>query len=432
MNELKAYLLCRFAEQSSLYQSWPQQLSVPTVIVDDFVPEWSAPEDAGIIITHLHYRWEEIGVLRRLFEQNRVPILILCDGVLEYRNTWQHPDLPDGSMFQPVCGHKIACLGRAPARVLESWGNVGKCEIVGLPRLDGLLETQLPKIMNSGSQSRFRLLIATATTPAFDDQQLATVIQSLISVQQYLAENSTLAGRTIEIVWRVSGGLNQALGLPEQDRENLPPLSHVIDSVDAVITTPSTIYLESVLRKRPTAILDFSNSPQYVSPAWSISSAEQIPSVIAELAHPPAPKMLFQATTLHDQLECHSPAAPRLVTLIEAMLAQRIRAEATSTTLNFPPRLLTDDRAGLAIVPCEFDLSRLYEHNAIFHQQDTQRLQIELAAAIKRLESLPLEVAEKDRYLAGLKKMHDHARMRIEDMHNRVVSLRERLGIKPE
>ena len=50
-----------------------------------------------------------------------------------------HPDIVPGSIFQPVVGHKIACLGRSQARILESWGNVGKCEIVGAPRLDRLI-----------------------------------------------------------------------------------------------------------------------------------------------------------------------------------------------------------------------------------------------------------------------------------------------------
>ncbi len=74
-------------------------------------------------------------LLRRAVERG-IPTLILADGILEYRNTWEHPQLPAGSLFQPVLGHKIACLGRSQARILESWHNGNRCEVTGSPRFD--------------------------------------------------------------------------------------------------------------------------------------------------------------------------------------------------------------------------------------------------------------------------------------------------------
>jgi hypothetical protein len=100
-------------------------LSIATEVVEEYLPDWRVPDDAGILVTHMHYRWEEITTLRRIFNDNRVPILILSDGILEYRNTWEHPDLAKGSLFQPVIGHKLACIGRGQARILEGWGNEG-------------------------------------------------------------------------------------------------------------------------------------------------------------------------------------------------------------------------------------------------------------------------------------------------------------------
>ena len=361
MTELKAYLLCRVAEQNSTYSSWLKQSPIPTVVVDEFLPDWRIPDDAGILITHLHYRWEELSTLRRIHHQNRVPTLILCDGILEYRNTWLHPELVQGSMFQPVFGHKISCLGRAPARILESWGNAGKCEIVGLPRLDSVFSAPAPPIRTDGP---FRLLVATATTPAFDERQREVVIESLQQLQLRLAQSPTIHGRPVEVHWRLSADLEQPLGMDAVDLETQRPLSETIEQVDAVITTPSTIYLESVLRNRPTALLDFHNSPQFLAAAWVISAEQQVDSVLAELANPPAPKMLFQATMLRDQLECQSPAMPRLVQLIECMVAARQRSIETLKPLHFPPRILTDPQQGFSEVPAEFDLARLYPNNS--------------------------------------------------------------------
>jgi uncharacterized coiled-coil protein SlyX len=428
LSDLKAYILCRVADKSGIYSSWMNQCPFETVVLDEFLPDWHVPDDAGILITHMHYRWEELSTLRRIHAENRVPILILCDGILEYRNTWQHPDLVDGSIFQPVCGHKLACIGRGQARVIESWGNVGKCEVVGLPRLDAELAAQAPPVQTAGP---FRLMIATANTPAFNDQQRQTVVKSLSAIKSRLEASPMIDGRQIQVTWRLSDGLGSELGVGSEDIENLPPISDVMNEVDAVITTPSTMYLESVLKNRPTAVLDFHNSPQYVTPAWPISHDQQFDEVLAELANPPAHKMLFQASVLRDQLECQSAAAPRMIELIEAMVAERQRSLDELKPLQFPNRILADPQFGFASVPAEFELESLYADNNVFANQELHRIQIELTAAIQRLEQLPLELAEKNAYIAQLNRAADRSRTRIETMHDRIIRLRTRFGVEP-
>ena len=402
--------------------------ALPTVVLDEYLPDWHVPDDAGIIITHMHYRWEEISTLRKIHSQNKIPVLLLCDGILEYRNTWEHPDLADGSIFQPACGHKIACIGRGQARTIESWGNVGKCEVVGLPRLDSLLDKP---ITTRKASSTFKLLIATANTPAFDEQQRATVLKSLQLIWSRLESGLKAGGRDVEAVWRLSDGLDEDLGIDVADPENLPPILNVIDEVDAVITTPSTMYLESILRKRPTALLDFHNCPRYVPSAWVIGADEHFEPVINELADPPIHKLLYQASTLVDQLECNTPAKPRMLVLTDAMITAGQTARQSRTPLELPHRILTNPSEGFTHVPQEFDLAQLYQNNKIFQNQDLQRLQIELAAAINRLDQLPTELAEKNRFIAQLVRTADHSRMRIEDMHNRIVAIRKRFGVEP-
>ena len=78
----------------------------------------------------------------------------------------EHPELADGSMFQPLVGHKVACIGRGQARFSNPGGIPGKAEVVGLPRLDDVLNQEPAPIQSDGM---FRLLVATANTPAFDE-----------------------------------------------------------------------------------------------------------------------------------------------------------------------------------------------------------------------------------------------------------------------
>src|SRR5690606_7324714 len=87
------------------------------------------------------------------------------------------------------------------------------------------------------------------------------------------------------VSWRVASELKSTLHLQDMfpDATTLP-LKEALAAVDAVITTPSTLQLESMLARRPTALLDYSNSPHYLECAWSITSQTHISSTLSELA----------------------------------------------------------------------------------------------------------------------------------------------------
>lgn len=433
---LRAYILCRFAAKSALYTSWVDRCPLPVTVVKENLHAWELPADAGIVVTHMHYRHEELAKLREIHQRNDVPVLILADGILEYRNTWEHPDLPNASIFQPLCGHKLACIGRGQVRVVESWGNVGKCEFVGLPRLDANETETVPAVQSKGP---FKLLIATANTPAFNDQQRETVIKSLTHIRERLDKNPKVNGRNCQVTWRLTAQLERAIGLPESeipsdawDAPKRKPLAEVINDVDAVITTPSTLYLESVLKKRPTAILDFHNSPHYVPAAWTINAPIHFNWTIRELADPPAHKMLFQEATLHDQLECEGSATDRLIELIETMVESGKVAREEGSPIKLPHRIIADPRKGFAKVPATFNIETLYQDNEVFKEKDLRRLQVELVAAIERLDTLPAELIEKNELVEHLIQALDGARLRANRMKARVHAIRKRLGIKPD
>jgi hypothetical protein len=407
---------------------------IPVTIVKENLYHWEVPSDAGLVVTHMHYRHEELAKLREIHEAGTVPVLILADGILEYRNTWEHPELPDAAMFQPLFGHKLACIGRGQVRVVESWGNVGKCEFVGLPRMDSLVADDTPPVRSEGP---FRLLIATANSPSFNDQQRETVVQSLTHIRERLEKNPKVNGRTCEVTWRLTDGLEKAIGLPDDqvpvDSWDSPkkPMLEVIDEVDAVITTPSTLFLESIIKKRPTAILDFHNRPHYVPAAWTINAPIHFNWTLKELADPPAHKMLFQEATLHDQLEFEGSATDRLIELVQTMIDCGQDARDKEEPIKLPHRIVADPRRGFSRVPSTFNLEKLYPENDIFKQSDIQTLQVELAAAIGRLETMPTELIEKNEMIEHLIIALDGARLRANQMKLRVQMIRKRLGIKP-
>ena len=420
--DLKAFLLCRYAKDSSLYSSWLSQLPYAVEVVEKCPADFIPPADCGVVIAHEHYRWEECNALRRIYEQRQVPVLVLADGILEYRNTWQNPMIPDASMYQPLLADKIACVGHHSARIIQSWGNAGKVEVVGLPRLDEFIGHQPER----KSTDVFRLVVATATTPAFTEQQHATVLTSIRAIQVFLAETETIgASRKLEVEWRLSAGLDAEVGVVQD--ESPPAMTESLKRCDAVITTPSTIFLESVLLKKPTAILDFGNSPQFTPSAWSITSADHIQTTIKELAEPPAAKMLYQDFVLNDCLRCDTPAVPRMVHLVSQMIEIGAQQRAEHSPISMPARILDVEN------PVKADLvpNQCFA-NEIFAIQDKQRLQAELSQAVHRLGTLPHELSDKNRQITQLQAALDESRRRVADVRTRLFKLRKILGIGKE
>lgn len=421
----RAYILCRFARESQLYRPWMNRLSLPVEIIDTPLIDWEAPSDAAILITHMHYRWDEYQILRRLYSADRVPILILADGILEYRNLYEHPDLADGCIFQPVVGHKLACLGRAQARLVESWGNVGKCEVVGLPRLD---EWTARAPNPPAEHGPFRLLIATASTPAFNALQRRAVLESLGQIKRAVEQHADVQGRPLEVHWRLTDGYDFELGLaPPAAPEALPPLIEAISQVDAVMTTPSTLFLESALQGRPTAILDFHGAPLFVASAWTVHGPQHIPAIIEELALPPTPKMLFQWTSLRDQLRYDGSATDRMVELIENMIHVGRAARTAGSHLLLPRRIIADPDAGFTPVEPFFDLCRLFPNNSVFQKQDLMALQVELNLAVERLKDKEDAIRNLKAQLAYLRKRVAQGKSQYKTLKDRLLRARGRL-----
>jgi hypothetical protein len=357
--------------RSTLY-SWADALDCE--YVENLDISWEPPEDSALLITAQHYKAPEVCILNRAFEQG-IPTLVISDGILEYRNTWENPGIPPGSIFQPVVGHKIAVLGRSQARFLESWGNIDKCEVVGAPRLDRLLGKK-PRIRKDGEP--FRILIMTARTPGFTPQQMAVAKRGLQDLKFWFSIHGKVNGIEIKPFWRITQGLDKELDV-ENSLTGITgkELSEVLSKVDAAITTPSTTTLEAMLIGIPVAIIDYNNRPAYVRTAWNITAPRHIDQIIPELVEPTRARMLFQDTILHDELECRTPATPRMIKLAEEMIRIGIECCASSQPLVFPRRILKSNSDVCHMPEESFDLARLYPNHPVFSEMDRAKLQVE-------------------------------------------------------
>ncbi len=362
---LKILILDGAGNSNPIYTTWIPKCPLKCEVWDPEIATPSVvPPDCGLVVAHDQFREPIASALMTLMEQNRTPVLILADGILEFRNTWCNPRIAAGSVYQPVLGHKMACIGPNQARIIESWGNIGKCENVGMPRLDCMTSRQPRPRRND---QNFRLLITTANTPGFTNRQVEIARDSLICLKKSIDEFNASNDLGITPVWRVSKSLAGDLRSHSIEVCNADcPLDVALQDVDALISTPSTCLLEGMLQGIPVATLNFWNEPTYVPSAWTITSAQCIKKTLSELISPPSAKMLFQQFCLADSLRADGQATDRLIQLMLEMVNIGKRHAAEGAPLVFPGKLIDDESTPVSATEFKLDLKKMFSNDKYY------------------------------------------------------------------
>ena len=357
-------------------------------IETDYSPEKIASYNPSLVIT-FEASNPQRGLCTAEMMRRNIATLLIMDGIQEWRNTWSRIQGKNKRpLNQPALVHKIACLGRMDARIYESWGNIGKCEIVGAPRLDQLVKNKKQERTEPINGRPLRLLIMTARTPGFTPQEIEVSLQSLRDLKEVLEDR-----KDIEVVWRISKGLHLQLGVKNTySSATGSELHELLPQMDAVITTPSTAQLEAMLLGIPVALLNYHFVPLYTPAAWEIKCKQHIEVVLKDLFAPPLERMIYQNYCLNDALRCDSPALPRVIELIESMI--KIKKDfdlVNKETLDFPPIMIQSDFSQM--LPSEkFNLEKLYPDHPVFGNNNLTLLQSELDAALISVEQLKDQV----------------------------------------
>lgn len=385
--------------------------------------------DVAILFSEHFDRFRQAVVELR---EKRVATIYLVDGILEWRNAWENSYQEPACPFtmRPVLSDKVAVIGSSQARVLAGWGNAGKVEVVGIPRIDKLAKSWRD---SQGHQplkenAPLRILVATAKTPGFTPEQIETTTRSLSDLKSFVDSQPEFDGRKLEVTWRLTAGLDSKIGV-ENSLSDLSgmELRDAIAKCDAFITTPSTSMLESMLQHKPTALLDYHECPDYVPAAWKISSAESIAPVLRQLADPEPKRLQYQNAVLADALQVTKPATDRLVQLIHSMCAACVEQPPGNNSLKFEPNLLPPAvfASQLSAAHCKMDFATVFANYDEFSDDcDLQQLQAQLAHARR-------EVEHQKRIGDGLKAELAEAHAIFEQIHQHpiagpIVRIRER------
>ncbi|WP_372644061.1 hypothetical protein [Ancylomarina sp.] len=361
------------------FKTIENQLGASFFYFEKYQPNKIIEENPDLVIVPDEH-WCELGNIVATCKKHGILTLQLMDGILEWRRTWDYESnghRVDGVLNpinQPAFANKIACLGYKDYRILESWGNRGKCEIVGMPRLK-----YIENIRHDFSHLKVKkgkILVCTAKTPAFTKEQEIITIESLKNLRDFFRERND-----IEIIWRLSGDLSKKLNIQNTLTDlNGHEIHEIIQEVDAVITTPSTTLLEAMVLKSPVALLDYHNTPHYFESAWVISSQNHISNVVEELINPPIVKLDYQEFLLNEQLFQHEDATGRLIKLIEGMIQNK------NNRKNLPDSIL--DNSYAPMLQIKSDIGTYYSELSWLEKMDKRQLELQLSAAHGTIEIL--------------------------------------------
>ncbi len=328
-------------EQEVAHHAAPLAERISVIVIEpERVAEIARPGDLAIFFSEHFHRFRNAWY--QLHSKGCLTLYAI-DGILEWRNAWENSSEEPACPWtmRPVLSNKVACIGNSQGAILDSWGNVGKTEIVGLPRLDAGIVAALNAIGRRDGTDTFHVLVTTAKWPGYTTEQRNTIRQSLVDLHSFSLANQRVQDRLLQWTWRLTAGLANEIGVENSLTETTGrELSGLLPDVDAVITTPSTVMLESMLNRIPTALLDYTNSPEYVSAPWRINARHQIADVVSQLAWPAASRMLYQKTLLAEALQFEVPASERMAQLCQSMIQIAHDCRARGTAVAFPGRIL--------------------------------------------------------------------------------------------
>ena len=378
--ERQPVVLTLARQQDHHIDPFRHRLSLPVINDETWDPDILDQHDVALLVVLSNDIWDSDRCLRAA-RWKRIPSLLLMDGIPEFKHQWTNPRFAAGGgapFLTPVLADKIACKGWNDVRRLEGWCNQGKCEIVGLPRIDRYLTLREQARRASAPK---RILVAGANTPWFTEEQRQNALRGFTELREFAR-----ARRDFRLVWRLRRWIGAGISLrPDERSDPASPLPSVLRNVDAVITQPSTVQLEAMLFGLPVAVLDFDNVPAFLPSGWRITSSSQIEGVVDGLLDPEPARLSYQDECLHNELDCASPAGDRLLTLMEEMIAVGEQARREGAPLRLPSRILP--RPGTTPFSIHLDLERQYPGHPTFGNKDLLDMQRRLAMAEQELQA---------------------------------------------
>ena len=217
--------------------------------------------------------------------------LTITDGIYEWENAYNNPKHKrnDIALHDPIPSSAIVMTGGYGQKYLKTI-NSGTNFFRHIPyRMQNSEMTQQCK---SAQQEKI-VLLTSARTSSFSTEELqrAIVLYSLVIKE--------CESQCIKIRYRIfDENLAEHLKIPKKDNNLSGSFKDSLQSISAVISSPSSVCLEAMANFLPVAIIDYRDSPIFMQSGWRIHQSVSIPTVLNSMMQMEESRMKYQSSVI--------------------------------------------------------------------------------------------------------------------------------------
>lgn len=225
-----------------------------------------------------------------------IATLFLVDGPLEWSNSYNNPSLRKtnrffrGYLMEPLIHDVILAVSAAQASYLAfrnpdrdltfmTYKNQRLTSVKSAPRSD----------------RRWQFLITTAKTPYFGDEEknnLIHMLRHLIAVLEKSGYSYVFRIFDLSLLEKLSSKENLLEG----------SFAEVLQQVECVIGTPSSVLLQSMASDKPVGTLIYRDAPLFYQTGWLVADLYSLEATLTSMLSREETRMEFQTCCLKENL----------------------------------------------------------------------------------------------------------------------------------
>ena len=299
-------------------------------------PPWeeSLAGKVDALVVSCEYFWVNrlaIAACQRL----GIPTYHVLDGILEWRNLFENPRTTvaenGAPLYRPLISDHTFAMGEIQRLTLQWLGNAN-VHAFGLPRFDAL---PVKPCRVGPVEERPKVLIATANTPWFSEEQKARFCEEFGRLVDLLRPRRDLA-----IEWRVAEPVAVEFGLANSTQQ---PSTEALQSAAALITTPSSLAIEAMRLGVPTLVFDPYACPILNPSAWHATSASTVLHLLPSILNPDAERAGLQNAIRDFSTPKETCAAKKIAEFLCHPTQDFVPAPSAFTALDAAPASQSED-----------------------------------------------------------------------------------------
>ncbi|ASI89244.1 hypothetical protein [Vibrio mediterranei] len=261
--------------------------------IGTYYPNWNKKElRNSILITTSPYELESIQ--SSLIAKKSIG---LQDGVFDFSNSFNNPFFFNKSykLHFPAINDVILCFGKKEASYIAGFNK------------RTVVKTYIPEFVKrtmkladdfNNPEPEYDVMLTTANTAYFDESEFKLLVNYLESVIDSLLSSG------YKICIRIfDNQLLNALSLEDIDNLKEGSFVEAAANVKSVITTPSTLAVESMILGLPTATLIYRDMPITTQTGWMLYNPAIVCSVVESMLNNNRERLSIQRVLLENYLE---------------------------------------------------------------------------------------------------------------------------------